>query len=182
AAAASGHTRLAPRRRYGCTAAGRAAKGMVRKGRRGAGRRGGEDAEEETVAAVHRDLARCDTAVDEIAVPLHQGIQDRGSGGRGAAAGSATPGGDCGGMRGDAARRRVAGQHGYTRPFSGSSSSRSCSKGRPWEVWGKACSLVCLGLLSDQAASFQPVVQATPPHHQSSYRDAVLRNQHAASP
>ncbi|CAN0562624.1 unnamed protein product, partial [Ectocarpus sp. 12 AP-2014] len=59
--------------------------------------------------------------------------------------------------------------------------SRS-TKGRPWEVWGKAFSLVCLGLLSDQAASFQPVVQATPPHHQSSYRDAVLRNQHAASP
>ncbi|CAN0042984.1 unnamed protein product, partial [Ectocarpus sp. 12 AP-2014] len=183
AAAASGHTRLAPRRLYGCTAAGRAAKGMARKGRRGAGRRGGEDAEEETAAAVHRVLARFDTAVDETAVPLHQGTQDRGSGGRGAAAGSATPGGDCGGMRGDAARRRLAGQQVCTRPFSGSSSSSSSSrKGRPWEVWGKACSLVCLGLLSDQAASFQPVVQATPPHHQSSYRDAVLRNQHAASP
>lgn len=126
---------------------------MARKERRGAGRCGGADAEEETAAAVHRVLARCDTAaVDETTVALHQGTQDRSSAGRGAAAGSATPGVDCGGMRRVAARRRLAGQQGCTRPFSGSSSS---TKGRPWEVWGKACSLVCLGLLSDQAASFQ---------------------------
>ncbi|CAM9248048.1 unnamed protein product [Ectocarpus fasciculatus] len=155
---------------------------MARKGRRGAGRRGGADVEEETAAAAHRVLARCATAavVEETAVAaVHQGAQDRSPAGRGVAAGSATPGGDCGGMRVAAARRRLAGQSCTRPPFSSSSSS---TKGRPWEVWGKACSLVCLGLLSDQAASFQPVVQATPPHRQSCREAAVLRNQHAAAP
>lgn len=40
------------------------------------------------------------------------------------------------------------------------------------------CALVC-GVC---VCLRQPVVQATPPHHQSSCREAVLRNQHAASP
>lgn len=85
---------------------------------------------------------------------VHQGTEGRSPAGRGAAAGSATPGADCGGMRMVAARRRLVGQ-GCTRPLSSSSSSSSSTKARPWEVWGKACSLVCLGLLSDKAASYQ---------------------------